>query len=182
MSNKSSHYDVDSQDMSKLNLSLQTMPRTYSRANIMTTSRSSSVPIPSSASLPLTLEAEPPSSGAETNTILKYTSKYSSNLSLPTKFKETQKFENISTLQSHKEKRSQPTGVKFKLTACSKSSVDEDELSEEPFVGPSIRWPSQPKSYRGAKPREGGILRKNLRKVSKLIFHYFYTVKLLLVH
>ncbi|XP_071538542.1 uncharacterized protein [Panulirus ornatus] len=167
--NRPNHYETDSQDLSKLNLSLQTTPRTYSRANVITTSRSSSVPITSSSSLPLTLEAEPLSSGAETNTILKYTSKYCSNLSLPTKFKETQKLENISVLPLHKEKGSRPSGVKFKLTACSKSSLDEDELSEEPFVGPSVRWPTQPKSYRGAKPREGGILRKNLRKVPQRV-------------
>lgn len=57
----------------------------------------------------------------------------------------------------------------MKLATCSKSSIDEDELSEEPFVGPSVRWPTQPKSYRGAKARDGGVFRKTIRKVRRFV-------------
>ncbi|KAG0713786.1 hypothetical protein GWK47_015448 [Chionoecetes opilio] len=56
--------------------------------------------------------------------------------------------------------------LRTKLVSSSKSSVDEDELSEEPFVGPSVRWASQaPRSYRGAKTRDAGLQRKAARKV-----------------
>ncbi|XP_066949190.1 uncharacterized protein [Macrobrachium rosenbergii] len=59
--------------------------------------------------------------------------------------------------------------VRLKLSACSKSSIDEDDPCEESFVGPSLRWPTQPRSYRGAKQREGAAARKNFRKVPQRI-------------
>ncbi|XP_042211279.1 uncharacterized protein LOC121858724 isoform X2 [Homarus americanus] len=174
MPNRTSHYSEESPKLSKLNLPIQTVPKTYSRASATTTPSSPSLSVSSSSSLPLTLEARQLSSVAESNTVLKHTSKCTgSSLSLPIKTEEitikVEEIENVPSLPTHQEKGSRPSGVKFKLAACSKSSLDEDELSEEPFLGPSMRWPTQPKSYRGAKPRDGGILRKNVRKVPQRV-------------
>nr|XP_045614852.1 uncharacterized protein LOC123768404 isoform X1 [Procambarus clarkii] len=163
--NRSSHYSEEMQNVSKLNMPIQTTPKTYSCVNFRTSSRSPST----ASSLPLTLESRPLLSVTEPDTVLKNTSKCLSNLHLPIKIKETEKFQKVSSLPEHQEKVSRPSGVKFKLATSSKSSLDEDELSEEPFLGPSMRWPTQPKSYRGAKPRDGVILRKNVRKVTQRV-------------
>lgn len=111
-----------------------------------------------SCNSPLPLSGKQLTSVSGTDPILKCPPKPVGDVALPAK--------SLSQMPSQNDKDLWPTGVKYKLAACSKSSVDEDELSEEPFVGPSVRWPSQPKSYRGAKLRETGLLRKNVRKVS----------------
>lgn len=163
--NRSSPYLEECQDLSKLNMLIQTTPNTYSCANMLNTSTSPSIAISTSSSLPLTLEARPLPSVDESNTVFNNSSKCVSNLCLPSKVKDTENEQSVSSLPTHQENMLRPSGIKFKLATCSKSSLDEDELSEEPFLGPSIRWPTQPKSYRGPKPRDGGILRRNVRKV-----------------
>ncbi|XP_076066740.1 uncharacterized protein LOC143040040 isoform X2 [Oratosquilla oratoria] len=47
----------------------------------------------------------------------------------------------------------------------SMSSVEEDsDVVEKPLEGPSSRWPSQPRSYKGARSRESAQARKCVRK------------------
>ncbi|KAK7074612.1 hypothetical protein SK128_002955 [Halocaridina rubra] len=77
--------------------------------------------------------------------------------------------ENDENISSQTVSRHSAPSVKLRLSACSKSSVDEDEQSEECLVGPTLRWPTQPKSYRGAKQRDGTVMRKNLRKVPQRV-------------
>lgn len=69
--------------------------------------------------------------------------------------------------RTHTLQVSEVSALRAKLVSGCKSSLDEDELSEEPFVGPSLRWAAQtPKSYRGAKLRDTPLPpRKNGRKV-----------------
>ncbi|KAK4302484.1 hypothetical protein Pmani_025441 [Petrolisthes manimaculis] len=128
-------------------------PRTYSRANTCKTSKTTSTQA---------------SSTAATFKDQCLDIRITQNLNIDNQnpdIQKAQKSEANALILSQRKKGQHSYGVKVKLATCSKSSIDEDELSEEPFVGPSVRWPTQPKSYRGAKARDGGVFRKTIRKV-----------------
>lgn len=151
---RASHTDYTSRERSKANFPSRSSPKMYSKG-----SQGEQAPIISAVSM-----ASPVSGAMKEKTLV-------SGKENVTLMKNHQRIGTVvpsatsrTVLQLEDGVHRDPT-MKFKLVESSKSSVDEDDQYEEPFVGPSLRWPSQPRSYRGAKQRDGGVMRKNVRKI-----------------
>lgn len=159
---RASHTDYSSRERSKTNFPSRSSPKMYSKGT-----QGEQAPIVSAVSM------TSPTSGAmkektlvlgkENATLIKNHQGIGTVVPGATS-RTVPKVDSTIILQQEEGVRRDPT-MKFKLVDSSKSSVDEDDQYEEPFVGPSLRWPSQPRSYRGAKQRDGGVIRKNVRKV-----------------
>ncbi|ROT63795.1 putative high mobility group protein 20A-like [Penaeus vannamei] len=159
---RASHTDYSSRERSKTNFPSRSSPKMYSKGT-----QGEQAPIVSAVSM------TSPTSGAmkektlvlgkENATLIKNHQGIGTVVPGATS-RTVPKVDSTIILQQEEGVRRDPA-MKFKLVDSSKSSVDEDDQYEEPFVGPSLRWPSQPRSYRGAKQRDGGVIRKNVRKI-----------------